>query len=892
LEMKILRSSLVAGVVTLVLLAAGAASAGPKTASKVNRELTALHAEQAAYAAQGGGASFVPLNRLLRVVDDRVVVDVVAESDVRALETDLAALGMTNMATFGRVISGQLPIAAIPSLATMSNLKFAQPSYAARRVGLVTSQGDQAMRADVARSTFGATGAGVKVGVLSDSFNCINNGAAADVASGDLPAVVQVIQESPSCALAGTDEGRAMLQIVHDVAPGASLAFATAENGTASFANNILALFAAGAKVIVDDVIYFQEPFFQDGIVAQAVDQVVVSGGAYFSAAGNEARQSYESAFRPGATFADGAFASAVSGPHFFGGTAHNFAPTGPAQHMQPITIPKSASIAISFQWDSPSASVCLTCPGSTNDIDIYLLDHNNQVVAGGVEDNIDGDASEFFSFTNTETTTDFKLMIVYYPTPIAPPPPLPGFVKYVQFGSSSITINQFATASSTIIGHPNAAGAEAVGAASYTQTPRFGVNPPVKEPFSSSGGTLIFFDTAGNRLTPPTVRLKPEITAPDGGDTTFFGRDTDSDGFPNFFGTSAAAPHAGGVAALLFSRQPGLAPLGVYSALEGTTIDMSAPGFDFDTGFGLVQADSAFLCASAHAVSQTRDFNLDCRNDILWRHSSGTLVTWFLNGAGILGVASPGGASTDWTVVGAGDFNGDGNADILWRHSSGAVYIQLLIGATVVGAGFPGSVGNDWTVVGIGDFNGDGKADILWRHTSGALVIWFLDGFNIIGTGSPGAVGNDWTVEGVGDFNRDGKADILWRHSSGVVFIWLLNGANIIGSGSPGAAGLDWTIAGVADFDGDGRSDILWRHSSGLVVMWLIDGTAISSTGSPGAIGLDWTIQKALDFNGDGKADILWRHSSGVVYIWFINGTAITGVAPVGAADSSWSIQ
>ena len=66
-----------------------------------------------------------------------------------------------------------------------------------------------------------------------------------------------------------------MLQIVHDVAPGASLAFASAFNGLASFAANIQSLAAAGAKVIVDDVIYFAEPLFQDGIIAQAVNNVV-----------------------------------------------------------------------------------------------------------------------------------------------------------------------------------------------------------------------------------------------------------------------------------------------------------------------------------------------------------------------------------------------------------------------------------------------------------------------------------------------------------------------------------------------------------------------------------------------------------------------------------------
>ena len=135
-------------------------------------------------------------------------------------------------------------------------------------------------------------GQGIKIGVLSDSYNA-KNGAANNVANGDLPGTgnpegditpVTVVQDFSG----GSDEGRAMLQVIHDLAPKATLYFATADISEASFANNIKTLRNTyGCNIIIDDVFYFDEPAFQDGIVAQAVDDVTNSGALYFSSAGN-----------------------------------------------------------------------------------------------------------------------------------------------------------------------------------------------------------------------------------------------------------------------------------------------------------------------------------------------------------------------------------------------------------------------------------------------------------------------------------------------------------------------------------------------------------------------------------------------------------------------------
>jgi hypothetical protein len=561
--------------------------------------LARLHTEYTAAVARGNAASFKPSNPLLRVRNGRVVIDAVATGDVNALRTDLEALGLQNATTFSSIVSGRIPIEVIDKMATLSTLKFARPSYAITQTGSVTSQGDPAMRADDARSTFSVDGTGVTIGVLSDSFNQ-QGGASTDIGSRDLPAParINVLDDTGVCVdvltnnpTACTDEGRAMMQLIHDVAPGANLAFHTAFNGQADFASGIVELATvAGADVIVDDVIYLQEPMFQEGIVAQAVDQVKATGTSYFSAAGNAARQSYESAFNGSGEIIE---IRDASGNVITSGEAHDFDPGPGVDILQSITVPLFSGVAISFQWNEPSASVSNPPgPGSKSDLEICLT--NNSTPPGVIDcstfPNTGSDPIETLIYFNLDFFggSNFNIAILHASGPA------PSLMKYVSFNlGPGVTVNQYSTESSSLFGHANATGAAAVGAAFYGSTPEFGTNPPIAEPFSAVGPTPILFDLNGNPIN--EVRQKPEIIAPDGTDTTFFGgTDPDGTGFPNFFGTSAAAPHAAGVAALLLQAGPSSTPDDIYTTLKSTAIDMRNPGFDFVTGYGLVQADAA----------------------------------------------------------------------------------------------------------------------------------------------------------------------------------------------------------------------------------------------------------------------------------------------------------
>ena len=562
--------------------------------------------------------------------------------DLAALRTQLVAKGLQNAAIHSTAVSGRAPVAALGDMAATSGLKFLRPTMAMARTGSVTSQGDKSLRSDRARSDSGVTGRGVRVGVLSDSYNCLLGPfepgapftrAAQDIASNDLPRDVLVLKDlsdvqSPDCS----DEGRAMMQLIHDVAPGSPQAFYTAFVSQEDFAAGIRALADAGSKVIVDDVIYFAEPMFEDGIIAQAVDDVHDAGVAYFSSAGNDARASYESRFRLSTDVG-------LSGPR------HDFASGRAVDTLQHVTASAGSATLLSFQWDQPSLSANGK-RGSQSDVDLWFYDMNgepielctpdpNQLVCQipGIDVNIDGDAVEIpilVNFSDQDLEAQIGIELFEGPTP--------NYIKYVWFDLDFgvLTVDEFDTASGTTYGHANAAGAEAVGAAAWYQTEEWGSPlrpqcfPACLNSFSSAGGTPVFFGKNGRRLPVPQIRLKPGVTGPDGGNTTFAFFDlgfevpgtTEPDGFPNFFGTSASAPHVAAVAALILDQRQrdiaahkrfigprNLTPDLIYWAMRLTADDMTlrnfggdigpqrvdnAAGFDFDTGFGFVDAQRA----------------------------------------------------------------------------------------------------------------------------------------------------------------------------------------------------------------------------------------------------------------------------------------------------------
>ena len=241
-----------------------------------------------------------------------------------------------------------------------------------------------------------------------------------------------------------------MMQLIHDIAPGAAQAFATAFGGEGGLANNIVALAdpaRGNCKIIVDDVRYFAEPMFQDGVVAQAVEQVSSQRGvAYYSAAGNSANLSSEYLAPP--------FVATT------GGSADlNFAPAGsPPDTRQRFRIPKGQGLTLALQWSDPF----YTTAGVRTDLDVYLLRANGDTVISQADNNIiDQTPAELLDFLNLEpdTITLYDLVIRRRPGTANP-----ARVKYMLFDGDQP--REYFTGSGTILGHAAAASAQAVAAA------------------------------------------------------------------------------------------------------------------------------------------------------------------------------------------------------------------------------------------------------------------------------------------------------------------------------------------------------------------------------------------------------------------------------------------
>jgi hypothetical protein len=585
-----------------------------------------------------------------------VIISALAQPEAAPkLLADLKALGLEHGTSAGRLVTGRLPFPAVRHLDQLASLHSLRPSHVlfqaasdpgAGRQGFTISQGDTEMFAAAARIRFQVDGTGVTVGVLSNSYNCFD--AAGSIASGDLPADVQVLADLEltlpnnnvlidptgrgNCVTSYAvvqDEGRAILEVIHDLAPGAALAFHTSGRGEADMANGIRALADAGATVIVDDTVYLDEPVYQDGgPIAEAVKDAVARGVTYVVAAGNFGRQTYEAPFRSSGV------TQTIQGRTV---ELHDFDPGPEVDTCQQVTL-YGGGIALALHWSQPYASIGGGA-GASSDLDLFLMDSNcqqvYQVPAGygflgqtglAATNNLGGDPVETLSIASDVdklTTGTFgialgraegpapeRLRITYAGGTMTQATSVSS-IQYIEWTNGPREATEHTAEGPTLFGHASLPEVVTVGAvraqvrhdkSSAGQLADTGTRPT--EPFSALGGTELLFDNQGKPLAQPIQRHKPDVAGEDGVDNRMYGWVSQFHGQPYsyavFFGTSAAAAHVGGLVALARQAAPGATPAQIAEALRQTAQDLDDTltpafdtGFDFATGHGLADGEN-----------------------------------------------------------------------------------------------------------------------------------------------------------------------------------------------------------------------------------------------------------------------------------------------------------
>ncbi|MGE0528467.1 MAG: S8 family serine peptidase [Bdellovibrionales bacterium] len=497
----------------------------------------------------------------------------------------LLPLGYESMAKNADASEGYLPAAsleaashsaAVQGITAIATLKFA---------GQVLSEGDAAMRSDDVRRVYRATGKGSTVGVISDSFNCLG-GADEDIATGDLPSDVNVVGEA-TCTSARADEGRAMAQIVHDIAPDAKITFHTGVGlGHIAFVQAIDKLISAGARVIADDVAVLAEPWFQQTILTEAISERTKSHNiTYVASAGNLGPEfSYAAPFVASTEQLN----PAIGVFHKFGREAGDQSP------LVAVRINAGARATFALQWDQPWR-IGTSTQGPMSNLDLVIYTFAGRFVAGAFTNNIvNGRAFEGITLTNNGSTHIDLLVGVALNSG-----PAPDRLQLVVGNGAFFLASNVKIDGPGILHHANSPHVLAVGATTVIGPQS---SPPLIAFYSSAGGSPIKYDVNGQTIT-PLILPKPDIVGPDGVNTTFFGSDLDGDGVPNFRGTSASAPHIAGVVALLKERMPDARFEFLQKSLTSTAVDMDDPvtpefdaGFDYGTGHGFVDAMQAMV--------------------------------------------------------------------------------------------------------------------------------------------------------------------------------------------------------------------------------------------------------------------------------------------------------
>ena len=525
--------------------------------------------------------------------------------------TELGALGGVKIDSEDDVsnrVQAWIPALEVDDAARLAGVtEVTLPDYL--HVNNVVSAGDTLLKADKVRALFpGIDGTGVKIGVMSDGATN-----AADVAS--------ELGNYTISQVGSGNEGTAMMEIVHDLAPGAQLFF-YGPSTSVDMANGINYLAnTAHCNVIVDDLSFFGEGYFQDTSVATAAQNAVSNGVVYTTSAGNYSNQQHW----------QGNYTSSLSTGYLPASHLMSFSAGDPNNIL---TVPAGGTLQVFMEWSDPMA-------GSSNDYNLYLIDANDlssilkksQSVQTGTQNPF-----ESFAYTNNTGSTKSVILNVEKKDSAAG-----RTVEIFTYGNSSM---KYSSAGDALIGQEAVTGVMSVAA---ENAGAIGVAA-----YSSHGGSTSFTNFATHTS---TVRQTLDGTAIDGVHTAL---GAGAWGHDPFYGTSAAAPHAAAIAGLIKQINPSLTPAQIVQIMADTATDFTAYGVGYDTtsGAGLYNAlDAAYkaytpaavdlAAASDSGVSNSDNITNDTTPTFTGTVPAGSYVTLYVDGVANQTVQLGAGVST-----------------------------------------------------------------------------------------------------------------------------------------------------------------------------------------------------------------------------------------------------
>jgi hypothetical protein len=523
---------------------------------------------------------------------------------VKSSSADFAAVPGATLPDAG-LISASVPASRIDAVAALPWVATIRPAIRpATDAGAITSEGVPLHRADVAQR-IGITGRGQRVGAMSDGVTSL----AESVAKGELPADVQVLDAGDG------DEGTAMLEEIYDEAPGAKLLFSgtgeTLEDHVAGLRN----LAANGADIITEDLAFDDEPAFQQGLTAATAEAIARRGVFFSSSAGNLGARHAPRVVAAGAgrtpddVAAAGSFAACPNTPD----NLVNL--TGTPDNTFDLRINPGGALLVTLQWSEPRAIFPTAGRGGFTDLNLYLLNDTGTdclASSASVQANGVGDTIEQLIWENPNpAATSFKLAVDVQGTSSAVSAPLLD-LRWRNFGAAVGNINTPNRAGSLNPDSNYLGAATSAGAVNSSLS----VDPATIaiEGFSGGGPVQVGSTTqcprgavgpcTGVAGRPFATKVAPTWSAADGVSVSGSG------GFPNpavcpttvqgqcrFFGTSAAAPSAAGVAALVRQETGGRLPAALLNLVLGAlAVDRGDPGVDNVFGAGVLQAVPRFV--------------------------------------------------------------------------------------------------------------------------------------------------------------------------------------------------------------------------------------------------------------------------------------------------------